>query len=57
MMRLAFILLTLGPLLTAQEEGVPAPTPEDLPWHPLAAGLPPGTILLPHVGPSPPAFA
>ncbi|MEE2624031.1 MAG: hypothetical protein VYA46_07375, partial [Verrucomicrobiota bacterium] len=40
MMRLAFILLTLAPVLTAQEEG----TPDNLPWHALAAGLPPGTI-------------
>lgn len=49
-MRLAFILLTLAPILAAQGEDAPAPTPDDLPWHALAAGLPPGTIAGPPTG-------
>ncbi|MDP7496488.1 MAG: hypothetical protein QGI77_08655, partial [Roseibacillus sp.] len=43
-MRLALVLLTLAPILAAQGEDASSPTPEDLPWHALAAGLPPGTI-------------
>ena len=43
MVRLAFILLTLALSLAGQ--GKPAPqTLEAIPWHPLAAGLPPATI-------------
>ena len=43
MFRLAFILLTLSLSLTGQEKPSPR-TPEAIPWHSLATGLPPATI-------------
>ena len=43
MCRLAFILLTLSLSLTGQEKPSPR-TPEAIPWHSLATGLPPATI-------------